>query len=70
MYDKGKVAFVSYIRTYTKHDCSHIFRINELNYVKLAQGFGLLHLPKMPEIKRELVYKPFVEVEISSIEYK
>lgn len=70
MYEKGKLAFVSYIRAYTKHECSHIFRTNELDYVKLAQGFGLLHLPKMPEIKLGLEYKPFVDIEISKIEYK
>ena len=70
LYDRSKLAFVSYIKAYTKHDCSHIFRINELDYVKLAQGFGLLHLPKMPEIKSDLEYKSFVDVNVSKIEYK
>lgn len=70
LYDRSKLAFVSYIRAYTKHDCSHIFRLNELDYVKLAQGFGLLHLPKMPEIKSGLEYKAFIDVDVSKIEYK
>jgi ATP-dependent RNA helicase DDX55/SPB4 len=70
LYEKGKLAFVSYIRAYTKHDCSHIFRVNELDYAKLAQGFGLLHLPKMPEIKKGIEYKPFIDCDISKIEYK
>ncbi len=69
-YEKGKVAFVSYIRAYTKHECSHIFRVKELDYVNMAAGFGLLHLPKMPEIKKFLEYKPFVEVDIKTIPYK
>ena len=69
-YEKGKLAFVSYIRAYSKHECSHIFRLNELDYVKMAEGFGLLHMPKMPEIKKDLELKPFVQVDIKTIAYK
>jgi ATP-dependent RNA helicase DDX55/SPB4 len=69
-YEKGKLAFVSYIRAYTKHECSHIFRMKELDYVKMVEGFGLLHMPKMPEIKKYLEYKPLVQIDIKTIPYK
>ena len=61
---------MSFIRAYSKHECSHIFKLNELDYVKLAQGFGMLHMPKMPEIKKHLEFKPFIQVETSKIAYK
>ena len=70
LFIKGKQAFVSSIRAYSKHECSHIFRLNELDYANLAQGFGLLQIPKMPEIKKKLEYKPLIEVDISAIPYK
>ena len=40
------------------------------DYVKMTEGFGLLHMPKMPEIKKYLEYKPFVEVDTKTIAYK
>lgn len=70
IYEKGKQAFVSYIKAYSKNECSHIFQIKELDFVKLGYGFGLIHLPRMPEIKKELKYESFVKVETSQIPYK
>jgi len=52
IYEKGKEAFVSFIQSYSKHECSHLFRIKELDLASIALGFGLLHLPKMPEIRK------------------
>ncbi|ESO09273.1 hypothetical protein HELRODRAFT_109569 [Helobdella robusta] len=51
IYEKGLQAYVSFVQSYAKHECNLIFRIKELNLGKLATGFGLLHLPKMPELK-------------------
>ena len=43
----------------------------ELDIGKLAYGYGLLHLPRMPELKgRETVNFDPVEVEPSSISYR
>ena len=36
----------------------------------MTEGFGLLHMPKMPEIKQFLEYKPFIEVDTKKIAYK
>jgi len=44
-------AFVSFIRAYSKHEASYIFRLKDLDLVGVAKSFGLLRLPKMPELK-------------------
>ena len=44
-------AFVSFVRAYSKHAASYIFRVKDLDFVGLAKSFGLLRLPRMPELK-------------------
>lgn len=44
-------AFVSFIQAYSKHEASYIFRVKDLDLVGVAKSFGLLRLPKMPELK-------------------
>ncbi|KAI0647247.1 P-loop containing nucleoside triphosphate hydrolase protein [Trametes meyenii] len=51
LYDKAAKAFVSFVRAYSKHEASYIFRLKDLDLVGLAKSFGLLRLPKMPELK-------------------
>ena len=51
IYEKGLQAFVSFIQSYRKHECNLIFQLSELNICRLADSFGLIHLPKMPELK-------------------
>ena len=51
LYEKSALAFVSFVRAYKEHQCSYIFQIKELNFGQLANGFALLHLPAMPELK-------------------
>ena len=51
LYDKGRIAFVSYMRGYKEHQCSFIFQPSRLNLGRLATGFGLPHLPRMPELR-------------------
>ena len=50
--DKTTRAFVSYIRAYREHHCRFIFRLQDLDIGRLATGYGLLRLPKMPELKK------------------
>ncbi|KAK0634862.1 P-loop containing nucleoside triphosphate hydrolase protein [Bombardia bombarda] len=45
-------AFVSWARSYIEHQASSIFRIADLDWLDLARGWGLVELPKMPELKR------------------
>lgn len=51
LFDKATRAFVSHIRAYSKHECSLLLRVKDLALGKVATGYGLLSLPKMPEIK-------------------
>jgi ATP-dependent RNA helicase DDX55/SPB4 len=44
-------AFVSWTRSYIEHQASSIFRVADLDWLDLARGWGLLELPKMPELK-------------------
>lgn len=44
-------AYVGFIRYYSKHAATSIFRIQKLDYIGIAKSFGLLRLPKMPESK-------------------
>ena len=44
-------AFVSFVQAYSKHEASYIFRVKDLDLVGVAKSFGLLRLPKMPELK-------------------
>ena len=52
MYDKAQKAFVSWVRSYSKHQAASIFRVEDLDWLDLAKGWGLLRLPKMPELKK------------------
>ena len=44
---KGAKAFVSFVRAYSKHEASYIFRLQDLDLVGVAKSFGLLRLPKI-----------------------
>jgi ATP-dependent RNA helicase DDX55/SPB4 len=48
---QGSRAFVSFVRSYSKHEASYIFRLKDLDLPGLAMAYGLLRLPKMPELK-------------------
>ncbi|KAJ3560246.1 hypothetical protein NP233_g10968 [Leucocoprinus birnbaumii] len=51
IYDQAAKAFVSFVRAYSKHEASYIFRIKDLDHVGTAKSFGLLRLPRMPELQ-------------------
>ncbi|CAG0894707.1 unnamed protein product [Darwinula stevensoni] len=51
MMDKANRAFVSFIQFYCKHPLYLVFQLKEMNLGKLAQGFGLLRMPRMPEFR-------------------
>ena len=50
--DKANRAFVSYIQSYVKHECKMILRVKDLNLGAIATSYGLLKMPKMPELKK------------------
>ncbi len=52
LHDKGQRAFVSWVKAYSKHHASSIFRVADLDWTELGNAWGLLRLPRMPELKR------------------
>ena len=71
MYEKGARAFVSFVQSYLKHECNMIFRIKALDFGRLATGYGLVTIPKMPELKGKPLdnFEP-VDIDVSSIPYR
>ncbi|XP_008557771.1 probable ATP-dependent RNA helicase DDX55 homolog [Microplitis demolitor] len=71
LFDKGNCAFVSYIQSYNKHECNLILRLKDLDLGLIAMGFGLLRMPRMPEVKNRDT-SSFIEmnIDINSIGYK
>jgi ATP-dependent RNA helicase DDX55/SPB4 len=51
LYDRSVLAFVSYLRSYSKHELSYIFRVDQLQMDELVKGYFLLRAPKCPELK-------------------
>jgi ATP-dependent RNA helicase DDX55/SPB4 len=52
LYDKGQRAFVSWVKAYSKHQASSIFRVSDLDWTELGNAWGLVRLPRMPELKK------------------
>ena len=48
--EKGKKAFVSFIRSYKEHDLKYIFEFKNLSIGDLANSFYLLRIPRVKEI--------------------
>ncbi|XP_065828153.1 ATP-dependent RNA helicase DDX55-like [Oscarella lobularis] len=61
--EKGVRAFVSFVQSYAKHECQLIFSLKELDLGRLAMGFGLLKMPRMPELKGRAI-EGFVEADL------
>nr|CAD7411803.1 unnamed protein product [Timema cristinae] len=69
--DKAARAYVSYIQAYNKHECNLILRLKDLDLGRLATGFCLLRLPKMPELKgRDISSFQPAQVDFNDITYK
>jgi len=64
LHDKATKAFVSFVRAYSKHEASYVFRIKNLDLVGVAKAYGLLKLPKMPELKGKSEGWTDVEVDV------
>ncbi|KAI1632275.1 DEAD/DEAH box helicase [Biscogniauxia mediterranea] len=51
LHDKAQRAFPSWVRSYSKHTASSIFRVADLDWASLGRAWGLLRLPRMPEAR-------------------
>ena len=52
LHDKSQRGFVSWVRAYSQHQASSIFRIEDIDWADQGNAWGLLKLPKMPELKK------------------
>lgn len=52
LHDKAQRSFVSRVKSHIKHQTSSILQITELDWEDLGQAWGLLKLPKLPELKK------------------
>ncbi|RCI14449.1 hypothetical protein L249_6147, partial [Ophiocordyceps polyrhachis-furcata BCC 54312] len=52
LHDKAQRAFVSWVRSHGAHHATSIFRVADLDWSDLAEAWGLLRLPKMPELRQ------------------
>ena len=43
---------MSFVRAYSKHEASYIFRVKDMPLAKVAHSWGLLRLPRMPEARQ------------------
>lgn len=51
IHDKAQKAFVSWVRSYAAHQATSIFRVSDLDWTDLGHAWGLLRLPRMPELR-------------------
>lgn len=71
LYDKGQRGFVSWVQAYSKHQASSIFKVSELDWTELGHAWGLVRLPKMPELKKWEGDRTLgVKLDMSEFEYK
>ncbi|KAF2840136.1 DEAD-domain-containing protein [Patellaria atrata CBS 101060] len=51
IHEKAQRAFVSWVQAYRKHEANSIFRVTDLKWGDIANAWGLLKMPRMPELK-------------------
>lgn len=51
LHDKAQKAFVSWVRSYSKHQASSIFRLADIDWNDHAAAWALMRMPKMPELR-------------------
>ncbi|KAM0428944.1 hypothetical protein ACHAPT_006747 [Fusarium lateritium] len=51
LFDKAQKGFVSWARSYGAHQATSIFRAADLDWEDLGNAWGLLRMPRMPELK-------------------
>ena len=55
LFEKSKLAFVSFVRHYKEHLAKYIFSLDQLDIVGVAKCFHLIQVPKMPELKQRTI---------------
>lgn len=68
-HDMGVKAFVSFVKAYSKHEASYVFRLRDLDLVGIAKSFGLLRLPGMFETK-DIDRESWTDADVEVSSYK
>ncbi|KAI8897322.1 P-loop containing nucleoside triphosphate hydrolase protein [Globomyces pollinis-pini] len=68
--EKSVTAFVSWVRSYREHQAGFIFQLKSLDLGSVARSFGLLRLPRMPELKSLNVEFEEVDVDVITLIFK
>jgi len=70
-HDKAQRGLVSWVKSYSKHQASSIFRVTDIDWEDAGKAWGLLKLPKMPELKRWQGDKSLgMKIDFSAYSYK
>jgi ATP-dependent RNA helicase DDX55/SPB4 len=51
IHESAQRAFVSWVKSYSRHQASSIFRVKDIDWSDMGKAWGLLRLPRMPELK-------------------
>ncbi|ORX42875.1 DEAD-domain-containing protein [Piromyces finnis] len=65
LYEKSVKAFVSWVRAYNEHQVSFIFRFKNVDIALVAEAYGLLRLPRMPELKNKKIEYKGLNIDVS-----
>jgi len=69
--DKSNRAFVSYVQSYSKHECNKLLRVKDLDLGGIATSYGLLRIPLMPELKKMKISGFETDpIDVKTIKYK
>ncbi|CAD8165649.1 unnamed protein product [Paramecium octaurelia] len=67
--EKGKAAFISFIRSYKEHKLQILFQFNQLNIGKVAYSFFLLRIPRIKEILSKKIEFEQSQIDPNSIPF-
>jgi len=70
LYEKSVKAFVSWVRAYNEHQVSYIFRFKNVDVASVAEAYGLIRLPRMPELKNRKIEYKGLDIDPETIKYK
>lgn len=70
IYDKSISALTAFIRAYKNHKCRLIFRFVDINIPELLKSFGIIKLPRMPELNNKVIDYVEEDIDTNTIPYK
>ncbi|CCX06437.1 putative DEAD/DEAH box helicase [Pyronema domesticum] len=70
LHEKGMKAFVSHVRSHSKHQTASIFRVQDIAWKELAESYALLKMPRMPELKKVEKVELGVEIDLDTVAFK